>query len=235
MTITQTLPTETSLELETAQWVRLCQRRADLAHSSGRELLEQSVRQWPANVRLARDAAGVVLVADDYCDALDAEIGQAQARLLCWLHGEASVGEPPLDGELFESVLLECAPLATLREDQWIVPPSDECPVEITVRCNAGGVGVKAALVDLTEAQPAAREAVAEFLCRGQHALRFVRAEIDDRSAWLTAHASADRLESDLAHALRAVAVGVRLLVREAQALMRPELAQAYLMNVVSL
>lgn len=233
MTIALTLPPETTVDVETAQWVRLCQRRADWQQARGRELLEQSVRQWPANVRLARDAAGVVLVADDYCDGFETDIGQAQARLLCWLHGEpCDGGDPPTD-ELIESLLAEAASAATLRDDAWIVPPSEECPMEITVRRGHGGVLVKATLADLTEASPVAREAIAEFLCRAHHALRFVRAEIDDRSACLASQAAANRLESDLMHALRAVSVGVRLLVRETQALLRPELAEAYMKSVV--
>ena len=53
MTTILSLPPESSVDIETASWVRLSQRRADLPQAGGHELLEQSMRQWPANGRLA--------------------------------------------------------------------------------------------------------------------------------------------------------------------------------------
>lgn len=202
-----------TLTRESGGWLRMSQRRADLDGLSGRQLLNES-RDLPDNARFARDGSATVLISDDY-ERLDEPSGNGH-----------------FDEATIEMLLAEHSPAFTKREERWIVPPTEERGVELTVEQVAGGVLVKAALVDTSDASAIALDALGEFLCRAHLGLRFVRAELTESHACVMARADAGRLETDLPHALRAAAAAARLLVREASALLQPELAEAYLKNL---
>jgi hypothetical protein len=199
--------------LECRGWIRESQRRADLDGLTGRELLARA-GELPGNARFARDESGVVQVWDT-CDEFDQPDNYQQ-----------------LDDERIEALLAEFSSAFAKREERWVVPPVEEHGVELAVESAADGVLVKAVLADTSDASAIALDALAEFLCRAHHGLRFVRAELSESQAYVIARAEAQRLESDLPHALRAVATAGRMLGREATALLQVELAEAYLKNV---
>jgi CO dehydrogenase nickel-insertion accessory protein CooC1 len=134
--------------------------------------------------------------------------------------------------ELIEMTLPELGLDATRRDEAWAL--AGPAGVELIVRRTADGAVVTAALADVSEASVECREAVGAFFERAQPALRLVAAKIDEHAASLESAAGGEELDVELARAVHAVARASRLLVHEARALMRPELAKAYLQHNVS-
>jgi hypothetical protein len=131
--------------------------------------------------------------------------------------------------EELETALESAGVIASRRQANWAVSPPPRCPRELLLTIVPEGVRVSAILTDWDVIDPVSATALAQLLCSAQAGLRFARCTLDERSAHITAFARAGDLESDLPHALRAVATGCELLAREASALLRPELAEHYL------
>jgi hypothetical protein len=127
-----------------------------------------------------------------------------------------------------ESALEEVGLPWRRRAEGWVVPAGASLPREITLRPLPGGLRVEAILLAWDELGEAELAALAWFLCRAQHGLRFARCELADRQARVAALVRVEELGSALPHALMGVATGTRLLAREVGALLLPELARAY-------
>jgi hypothetical protein len=131
--------------------------------------------------------------------------------------------------EELETALESAGVSASRRHAGWSVSPPPRCPRDLLLTIVPEGVRVSAILADWDEIDPDSATALAQFLLSAQAGLRFARCALDERSAHVSAIARAGDLESELPHALRAVATGCELLAREASALLRPELAKHYL------
>ena len=131
--------------------------------------------------------------------------------------------------ELIEALLAELGLEATRRDEAWAI--AGPAGVELVVRATPEGAIVTATLADMESAAAECREAVAAFLQRAQAELRLVEAGVDENAASLEARADGEELEVELGRAIHATARACRLLVRETQALLRPDLAEVYLQH----
>jgi hypothetical protein len=135
----------------------------------------------------------------------------------------------PVEDEVVESALDGSGFAWKRRESGWVIPASSQLAREIQITRVDEGVRVEAVLVAWDEIGSVEQQALAMFLDRAQRGLRFVRCQMDERQARVTAPVPAAELETGLAHAVGAVAAGVRLLTREAGTLLLPEAARVFL------
>jgi hypothetical protein len=203
-------------------WVTLRRPEAALARKTPAELLTLAAT-LPGNLRyLSMPGEGVTLVGE-----LRGVEEEAKRRLAQWLEGTpttAAVVEDALESTL------ETAGLGWARREKgWAVPANQNLPRELQIVPVPHGVRVEAVLAESDEATDECRQALALFLLTAQAGLCGARCELTASTARVAALVDADRVEDDLADALRAVAVSCRLLAREAAVLLTPEAAQAYL------
>jgi hypothetical protein len=137
------------------------------------------------------------------------------------------IDEQEYVAEVIESVLAELGVEATRREAAWVV--AGAAGVELVVSRTAEDAAVRATLADLDGATAECRAAVAEFLRRAAAGLRVVTVMVDEQAASIEARASAAYLDVELASAIEAAGRAAALLVQETRALVRPEVARAYL------
>ena len=136
---------------------------------------------------------------------------------------------PPAADELIEAALGGGGWPWSRRPSCWSVAVTPRLPREVLVSPAPGGARVTTTLAEWDEIAPACREALAAFLAAAEMGLRFARCEMDARQARVVAFAPAEALDDDLPHALLGVAAGCELLAREAEVLLRPEVAEMYL------
>jgi hypothetical protein len=136
---------------------------------------------------------------------------------------------PPAADELIEVVLDGGGWPWSRRPSCWTVAVTPRLPREVLVSPAPGGARVTTTLTEWDEIAPACREALAAFLAVAETGLRIARCEIDERQARAVAFAAAESLDADLPHALLGVAAGCELMAREAEVLLRPEVAEMYL------
>jgi hypothetical protein len=208
-------------------WLVLQRPEPALAGKTAAALLALGA-EWPGNLRYVVRPGGKVALLGEVRSP-DAPLEEAQQRLEQWLDG---VGEGDAAGTADEAVetALEGSGFAwSRREKGWAVPANETLPRELQVNVAAGGLLVEAILAEWDEIGATEAQALAQFLLSAQGGLRFARCELSERSARLVAGADAAHLDDDLRHGLTGVAVGCRLLAREAAALLVPEAARLFL------
>lgn len=212
---------------EPGGWITLRQPTPDLNSETACSLLQAAAKKYPAPLRYARLPTGVVLLGE----VLDGETGsveRAQDQLCRWLNGESGSANVPED-EWIESLLTEHAPGWSRRDDAWLAPPGAETSTELAVRAVQGGLQLEAILVSPPDADETCRAALAEFLVRSQAAMRLARIEFGAAGACLVSRCEIDSLDAGFVHSLNSVRAASQRLSREAQALLDPVLARAYL------
>ncbi len=115
----------------------------------------------------------------------------------------------------------------TKRGEVWAISAHAGLSREVLIRPVAEGVRVEAVLVEWESGEEA--EAVAQLLGRAQDDLREVRCEREGSVARLAADVPAGQIDEGLPRTVKRVAVALRLLAREAAALLNAEAARAYL------
>jgi hypothetical protein len=226
-TRTPTRPRGTTFEAEGGGWLVLRRPQPGPLGATPDELLARG-KELPGNFRYVPDPdGGVTLLGEVRSLAAGATLDDAQERLARLLDGPPAGGEPA--AEALEAAL-ESSGLAWARRDKaWAVPANDRLPRELHVAATPAGVRVEAVLAEWDEVGPAEREALALFLATAQAGLRGARCELDGQSARVAAAVEAAHVDTDLTHALLAVAVACRQLARPAAALLAPEVAAAFL------
>ncbi len=224
MTSTATSDLKAPFHLESSGWLAY-RKPADrkLAAAPAADLLAKSA-QLAGVLRYARTADGNILIGE--CP-VNADSQRSQDRLNAWVK-DAVPDDQPDDDEL-ESLLDECVPGCTWKDDHWVVPPDGIAACDRIVRLVPGGVSIEAVL-DTWESQPPLhRNALAEFLCRAQAFLRLARLELRETEVRVFSQVETAFLSSGLEHSLDGVAEACRTLTKEVTALAVPELASAYL------
>jgi hypothetical protein len=130
---------------------------------------------------------------------------------------------------LVESALEEAGLPCKRREAGWVVPAGGLRLREIALTPESGGLRVEAVLASWDEISATQREALERFLRSGETGLRSARCEQSKGQALAFVLVAAGDLEAHLPHAVAAVLAAVRLLAREAGALLSTEVADAYL------
>jgi hypothetical protein len=208
-------------------WLTLRRRAPGLRKLTAAELLGLAARS-PGNVRYATDADGPYLIEEVRSpDGLTFGTAGELFRGLC---GDADDAEAvPATDEAIEAALYGGGFPWSKRALSWAVAVAARLHREVLVSPAPGGARASATLVEWDQITPACSEALAQFLVAAQPGLRFARCEKADRRARITGFAGAAALDTDLCHALLGVAAGCDLLAREAEALLRPEVAETYL------
>src|SRR5262249_35928943 len=163
-------------------------------------------KELPGNFRYVPDLdGGVTLLGEVRSLAGGATLDDAQERLARLLDGAPAGGEPA--AEALEAGL-EASGLAWARRDKaWAGAADDRLPRELHVGATPAGVRVEAVLAEWDEVGAAEREALALFLATAQAGLRGARCELGGQSARVAAVVEAAHVDTDLTHALLAVAV----------------------------
>jgi hypothetical protein len=212
-----------------ANWLVATRPWSDSSGPSAEELLRQGA-SLRGNSRLVRTGEGIARMADVYVDDTDDGAAQAEGRLALWFDGAPATVRP--DAELVESLLAERGLKVERRDEAWIV--SGEQVAGVTLRHVDGGCRVEGLLLELdVGVMSTQRMALAEFLCRAQEGLRFVRAELGDSSALVVAWCDLPTLSGDLDHALGGVSWACRQLIAQVKSLTHVALAESYLDFVV--
>jgi hypothetical protein len=217
---------ETTIAVEGGGWLSGRRREPTLGEATPAELLRWG-EALPASLRHVREGSEAVFRLGELPLA-DSTMDETLGGLLLLLDGGETM-QDEVTAEELETALESTGFTASRRQAGWSVSPPPRCPRELLLTIVPGGVRVNATLADWDEIDPISAAALAQFLCSAQAGLRFARCTLDERNARVMAFARASHLESDLPHALRAVATGCELLAREASALLRPELAEHYL------
>jgi hypothetical protein len=208
-------------------WLTLRRRATGLGKLTAAELLGLAARS-PGNVRYATDADGPYLIEEVRSqDGLTPTT--AGGLFFGLLDCDEDTGAEPASDEAIEAALDGGGFSWAKRASSWAVVVTARLPREVLVGPAPGGALVAATLAEWDEIAPACSEALAQFLVAAQAGLRFARCEKDDRRARIVGFAGAASLDADLVHALLGVAAGCDLLAREAEALLRPEVAETYL------
>lgn len=129
-----------------------------------------------------------------------------------------------VDTEWVEAALDEAAPGWKHRGEGWVVPAAPGCPHEVTLHQEAGGVRVAAVLASFDAIDDTQRQAVERYLGRATP-----HGELRAGSIVLAIALQPEEGEARLAEALARVRAGAAQLSREANALLLPEVAAAYL------
>jgi hypothetical protein len=218
-------------QAEGANWLTALKPEPALAEQSAKALLERGAR-LRGNLRYVRAAlaAEVMLMGDARLQDGSLSFEEAEDRLRRLLEFPQAETGAGTDEEVIEAALESSGLRWTRRETTWAVPATEYLVRELHVLSVPEGVRVEALLVQWDEPMgEAAAEALPLFLCAGQAGLRFARCELAERAARIVSLADTAHVETELEHSLRSVAAGCRLLAREAQALLVPEVARAFL------
>jgi hypothetical protein len=205
-------------------WLTLRRRAPGLGKLTAAELLGLAARS-PGNVRYATDPDGPYLIEE--VRTLDGVTLGSAGDLFYGLCGDGDEVDPATD-EAIEAAIDGGGFPWVKRSSSWAVVVAARQPREVLVSQAPGGASVSASLVEWDEITPASSEALERFLVAAQPGLRFARCEKDERRARVVGFAGAATLDADLVHALLGVAMGCDLLAREAEALLRPEVAETY-------
>ncbi len=209
-------------------WTALRRPELGLAGKTAVELLSLTAA-LPGNLRYALTPDGGVILIGEIRGSGGAETFEdARERLHGWLDG-TSADAPAPAAEALEAALDASGYAWAKREKGWAVPANENLPRELQISVTPHGVRVEAILADWEQIGDVEGQALAAFLVGAQSGLRFARCEMDAISAHVVSTADAAHLDADLAHALTGVAVGCRLLAREAATLLVPEAARAFL------
>lgn len=207
-------------------WLTLRRRESALRETTPAELLRRA-EALPGNLRYATDADGTFLLGE--VRSVDGEpLDMARGRLLGLLDQTADPATSPAPEEMIEAALDGSGLPWSRRASFWSVAVRERLPREVLVVPVPGGARAESVLAEWDEIAPVCREALAAFLVSAQAGLRFARCEMNDRRARVVAFAAAERLDAELPHALLGVAAGCELMAREAEALLRPEVAEMY-------
>jgi hypothetical protein len=208
-------------------WLTLRRRAPGLRKLTAAELLGLAARS-PGNVRYATDAEGPYLIEEVRSqDGLTLETTGEMFFGLLNDNGDSEAG--PASDEAIEAAIDGGGFPRVRRSSAWAVAVMARLPREVLVSPTPGGTRVTATLADWDEIAPACSEAMGRFLVAAQAGLRFARCERDEQHARVVGFAATAALDTDLVHALLGVAAGCDLLAREAEALLRPEVAEIYL------
>jgi hypothetical protein len=208
-------------------WLTLRRRAPGLKKLTAAELLGLAARS-PGNVRYATDADGAYLIEE--VRSQDGLTLATAGDLFFGLLNEDGEGEAePASDEAIEAALDGGGFPRVKRASSWAVVVAARLPREVLVGAAPGGARVAATLAEWDEITPACSEALTRFLVAAQPGLRFARCEKDERRAQIVGFAGTESLDADLVHALLGVAAGCDLLAREAEALLRPDVAETYL------
>jgi hypothetical protein len=184
----------------------------------------------PGNLRYTTTPEGSVILVGEVRSTGDAgTFEDARNRLGEWLEGSRAGATATSGANALEAALDASGFTWARREQGWAIPANENLPRELQISEGPSGVRVEATLTEWDEIGEAGARALARFLLAAQGRLRFARCELDGKSARVVAQVEPAYLDADLTHALTGVAVGCRLLAREAAALLIPEAARAYL------
>jgi len=228
--------------LEPGGWLAVRHGKAELAGAAAERLLAGGAALG-GNLRYVRTAIGTELRGEAPVDCDSGNVEQARRRLQSWLQfqrpgagGRQTLAAP--DDEQVETALAEAGFAFARRDEAWIVPTSSGQACEIVVRTLPGGALVYAAFPPAAESgeeelETTSSAAVQEYLCRAQGGLRFARCELEGSALRIASRAEVEFLESDMRHAVCAVATACELLLPQIRALRaEPALARAYLRAV---
>jgi hypothetical protein len=208
-------------------WLTLRRRAPGLRKLTAAELLGLAARS-PGNVRYTTDADGPFLIEE--VRTPDGVTLDTAGDLFRGLSGdEDDAGSAPATDEAIEAALDGAGFPWSKRASSWSVAVTARLPREVLVSQAPDGAKVSAVLAEWDEISLACAEALERFLVAAQAGLRFSRCEKDEKRARLVGFAGSAALDTDLVHALLGVAMGCDLLAREAEALLRPEVAETYL------
>jgi hypothetical protein len=220
-------PPKPTFTAEGGGWLGLQRPQPELAGKTPAELLALGA-ELPGNLRyVVRPGGKVVLVGE--VRSLDAPVEVARQRLEQWLDGKAEGDAEAPPEETVEAALEGSGFAWSRREKGWAVPANETLPRELQLHVSPRGVRIEAVLVEWDDIAAPEAQALAQFLLAAQGGLRFARGELTGQSARLVAAADVAHLDDDLRHGLMGVAVGCRLLAREAAALLVPEAAHLFL------
>jgi hypothetical protein len=207
-------------------WLTLRRRAPGLRKLTAAELLGLAARS-PGNVRYTTDADGPYLI-EEVRTPDGVTLGTAGELFRCLSGEEDNAGVAAATDGAIEAALDGGGYAWSKRASSWSVAVA-RLPREVLVGPAPGGANVSATLAEWDEIMPSCAEALERFLVAAQAGLRFARCEKDEKRARLVGFAGAAALDTDLTHALLGVAMGCDLLAREAEALLRPEVAETYL------
>ena len=208
-------------------WLTLRRREPAPCETAPAELLRLA-ETLPGNLRYATDTAGTFLLGE--VRSVDGEsLDVARERLLRFLDEARDPAAAPAPDETIEAALDGSGLPWSRRASSWSVAVKDRLPRDVLVVPTHGGIRAESVLVEWDDLAPVCREVLAAFLLAAQVGMRFARCEIDERHARIVAFAATEQLDAELPHALLGVAAGCELLAREAEALLRPEVAEIYL------
>ncbi len=230
MSQTTTIP-DIDFKYEANNWVR-CQTagagplRTEAATAEAHEGLL-------SNLRWAAHAEGIALLGDFHGEPGPFNAAQARQRLRTLAAGSVPRAWcEPSDREEFESILSQLDFEWKEDDGRWRTAANfpDGGRFELTANPVATGIEFTSTLADWNDDLEAdCRAALIRFLNRANGALRFVRVVLDGNQVRAESTAMADRLDTEVPDAARAVATAVQVLRREINALRVPSVAQAYL------
>lgn len=129
---------------------------------------------------------------------------------------------------MIDDILFDIGLGSRRREDGWVIPPSARVPCEVALTQTGDQLRVEAVLADWDTIGGAEEDALTMFLRRATRELGYATCEIRDRGALLVARLPVADAEARLGAVIDGVLAASRRLIREASALLRPELAREY-------
>ena len=196
-----------------ANWLIASRPWSGLPEPSAEELLRRGAC-LRGNSRLVRTGDGIAMLADANIDDTEDGAALAEERLALWLDNAPATART--DPELIEALLAERSLKFERKDEGWTV--TGEQVADVTVRRGEGGCRVEGLLLELHAGDVSTqRVALAEFLCRAQERLRFVRAELSDSSALVVGWCDQPTLSSDLDYALGSMPRGLPATNRSGQ------------------
>ena len=215
--------------LDPGGWLSVCHVMPELDQAPADQLLRAESSRLAGNLRYAWTPAGVVRLGEVRTTDDPQAREEAEVRLLQWMEWERTEAGSMATEEQIEGALAESGLAWIKRESAWVLPAIPVRSVEMVIQAVAGGACVAATLADLQGIDLEVRTALTEFLCRAHSGLRFARCEVDETAARVVSLAETEHFETDIEDSLGSVLAACRLLGREAQALLKPELAREYL------
>jgi hypothetical protein len=130
--------------------------------------------------------------------------------------------------EAIAAALEEMGLAWTRRESEWVVPASARVPCEVVLGLSGDEVRVAAVLVVREEIGARETRALGHFLRRAEVSFRSVSLRLDGNKAVAEACLPAAEIDARLSDAVGGVLSAARVLSREAEAMLLPEVARAY-------
>lgn len=205
-------------------WLAAEQRSPDLDFAGATELL--TAVNGPRNGRLTRRGHDVYVLVDS--PSAGHEVEELTERIAGLFDRQGDISDRSIDGEELETVLSECGLAWSKREERWVIPAGEGRP-ELSIELRDGRARTATRVAALDDVGSESREAIHAFLVLAHDSVRFARFEALGEEVVAASYATADRLEIELPHSLRATIAAWRGVVSEVQALTSPELARSYL------